>query len=222
MATARARIIWTGTGVFLLIVLLWPFALHSTRTGIVGLAAPDTLDSRFFIAGHIFSNPAIFGHMVLGGLLTVLIPLQIWTALRKRLPVLHRWSGRVLCACAVLTGLGGLVFIVLRGTIGGFWMDFGFALYGVLLSLSALQAIRFARARRFADHKRWALRLFVLSIGSWLYRVHYGVWYALTGGLASTPTFEGAFDLIQNFAFYAPYLVGLELWMRRSHTNITA
>lgn len=222
MVTIKARTIWNGVGVFALMLLVLPFVLHSARTGITGLVAPYTLDSRFFIAGHMFSNPAIFGHMVLGGLLTVLVPLQLWAALRKRLPMLHRWSGRFLCVCGVLTGLGGLVFIVLRGTIGGFWMDAGFALYGGLLSLSALQAIRFARARRFADHRRWALRLFVLSIGSWLYRVHYGIWYALTGGLASTPTFEGAFDLIQNFAFYVPYLLGLELWMRRSQTPVNA
>ncbi|WP_405049018.1 DUF2306 domain-containing protein [Roseobacter fucihabitans] len=195
-------------------MVLLPFSLHSSRLGLTGLAAADTLDSRFFAAGKSFGNHAIFGHMVLGGFLTLLVPLQLWGTLRRRAPALHRWCGRLLCGCAVLTGVGGLAYIAVRGTIGGAWMNAGFALYGALLIISALQTVRYALKNRFSDHRTWALRLFVLSIGSWIYRIHYGVWYALTDGLASTPTFEGRFDLIQNFAFYLPYLVALEIWRR--------
>ena len=57
-------------------------------------------------------------------------------------------------------------------------------------------------------------RLFVLVLGSWLYRVHYGLWYLATDGLASTPEFTGTFDRVQNVAFYLPYLVLLEIWLR--------
>ena len=120
----------------------------------------------------------------------------------------------LLVAGALLTGAAGCAFILTRGTIGGRWMDAGFLLYGALMMLAAVQAWRFARAGRFVPHRAWALRLFVLVLGSWLYRVHYGLWYLATDGLASNPEFTGTFDSVQNFAFYLPYLVLLEIWLR--------
>lgn len=216
MVSIKQRTLVTGIGIGFLMLMVLPFALYAARSGVSGLFTPGIEDSRFFVAGRMIGNHAIFGHMLLGGVLTLLIPLQLWGALRHRFPALHRWSGRLLITFAVITGLGGLLYIALRGTIGGFWMDAGFTLYGVLLVLSATQAIRFARAGRYGAHRRWALRLFVLAMGSWLYRVHYGIWYALTGGVASTPTFEGTFDLVQNVAFYLPYLLLLEVWLRKS------
>lgn len=94
-------------------------------------------------------------------------------------------------------------------------MDLGFALYGLLTLGAALQTVRHAKAKRIAQHQAWALRFFWLAIGSWLYRVHYGLWYLATDGLWSNAEFTGAFDLAQNFAFYLPYLIAVELYLRR-------
>ena len=215
MAIIRLRTVATTAGLSLVALLALPFVLHAVGAGLAGLFDPTGRESRFFVPGDSISNGAIFGHMVLGGLLMVFMPLQLVPVLRRRFPTVHRWCGRAVCLGAVLTGAGGLAYIVFQGTIGGPWMDAGFALYGTLLVLSALQAVRHGRARRFAQHRRWALRLVLLAFGSWFYRLHYGIWYLLTGGLASTPRFDGAFDLVQNVAFYLPYLLLLELWLRR-------
>lgn len=94
-------------------------------------------------------------------------------------------------------------------------MDLGFGLYGGLMLLAAVQTVRHARARAFGQHQVWALRLAVLAMASWAYRVHYGLWFALTGGIASTPEFTGLFDQIQVFASFLPYLLLLELWRMR-------
>jgi hypothetical protein len=56
----------------------------------------------------------------------------------------------------------------------------------------------------------------VLALSSWLYRVHYGLWFLVTGGLGSEPDFSGLFDRVQVFAFYLPYLLALEIWLRRT------
>ena len=74
-------------------------------------------------------------------------------------------------------GLGGLAFILLQGTIGGPAMNAGFCLYGALTVIAALQTVRHARQRRFEIHRGWAIRLFALVIGSWLYRMDYGFYY---------------------------------------------
>ncbi|WP_298921727.1 DUF2306 domain-containing protein [uncultured Roseobacter sp.] len=209
----RKRIAVESFGGVVLILLMLPFIQYALLAGAEGMAGSDQADNRFFSADHRMSNLAIFGHMVLGALLAAFIPLQLFS--RKRWPLMHRWLGRVLCFAALLTSVGGLAFIVIRGTIGGVAMDVGFGVYGLLLALCAVQALRHARAGRYGAHRHWALRLFVLSLGSWLYRVHYGVWYALTGGAASTAAFDGPFDLVQNVAFYLPYLMALEIWLRR-------
>jgi hypothetical protein len=121
----------------------------------------------------------------------------------------------LIIVAGVATALGGLVYIALRGTIGGTPMDIGFSLYGVLLLGAALQTIRHARAGHFAEHHKWALRFFWLALGSWFYRVHYGLWYLATDRLWSNPQFTGGFDLVQNFAFFLPYLIGVEIYLRR-------
>lgn len=214
MELSRRKTRIKTAGVFLLVLIVSPFVLHALGLGWSGITFQPVPDSRFFRPDTLVTNSGLAAHMLLGGLLTLLVPLQIWHLPRQRWPWLHRSLGYVLLCCAAATSIGGMIYIVMRGTIGGAEMNAGFALYGALLLVAALQAVRFARARDMSRHRRWALRFFVLSLGSWLYRVHYGVWYGATGGMASTPAFDGTFDLVQNFAFYLPYLLLLELWFR--------
>lgn len=198
----------------LVALLILPFAFYAVNFGQAGLRN-DLAEPHYLRSTVPAANLAIFAHMITGAVITVLSPLQLIGSLRRRLPRLHRWSGRIIAMAAIITALGGLIYIPLRGTIGGWPMDLGFTLYGLLTLGAALQTLRHARARRMDQHQAWALRLFWLAIGSWLYRVHYGLWYLATDGLWSNPDFTGAFDLVQNFAFYLPYLIGLELYLRR-------
>jgi uncharacterized membrane protein YhaH (DUF805 family) len=208
------RVPWQSLLLALLVVSVLPFARHSVVFGLEGYGLGTLRETRLFRAGAPFANLAIFGHMLAGAAITLLAPLQLSGTLRRRFPGWHRWAGRTLVLGALVAGVAGLVYILSRGTIGGGWMDAGFALYGLLLMGAALQSIRFARARDFQRHRAWALRLFVLAIGSWIYRVHYGLWYLATDGAGSAQDFSGPFDLIQNFAFYLPYLALVELWLR--------
>ena len=58
-------------------------------------------------------------------------------------------------------------------------------------------------------------RLAVLALGSWIYRLHYGLWFMVMGGIGVQSDFSGAFDLVNIWAFYLPYLIALEFWFRR-------
>jgi hypothetical protein len=93
-------------------------------------------------------------------------------------------------------------------------MDVGFGLYGVLMAVAAVQTYRWARARLLARHQAWALRLFALALGSWLYRMDYGFWLLLTGGVGHTSDFRGWFDVVMAFAFYLPNLLVVEAYLR--------
>jgi uncharacterized membrane protein YozB (DUF420 family) len=203
-------------GFSLLALLILPFSLYAVNFGQGGLR--DALPEPHYLMSDItVANLGIFLHMIMGGVISFLVPFQLITGLRRRWPSVHRWSGRILAVSALVTAACGLTYIALRGAIGGLPMDMGFTLYGVLTLLAAAMTWRFARQRQFQQHQAWALRFFWLAIASWLYRAQYGLWYLATDGLWSTPEFTGAFDLFMNVGFYLPHLIGVEIYLRRKH-----
>lgn len=216
--TARKR--WTIAGLVLLFLLIQGFVWHSASRGALGLAGDPSAIER--LTGPNASLLALFAHMASGALVTLLSVVQLAGPIRDHWPRVHRVSGRVLAVTALMTGIGGLTYIALSGTVGGPLMSIGFGVYGLLMVVAAIQTPRLAMAGNHTRHRRWGLRLIVLGLGSWLYRLHYGLWYGITCtigepicGVAAEPDFSGLFDQIQVFAFYVPYLLALEWWLRR-------
>ena len=167
------------------------------------------------------ATTAMGAHFLAGAILLLLGPVQLLSGRRRRFVVAHRWVGRVYVLAAGVAGLAGLSFIAAKGTVGGPIMSAGFALYGALVTVAAVQTYRYARRGQIDSHRAWAIRLFALAIGSWLYRMDYGFWIAFTGGLWSTQTFTGPFDHFMAFAFYLPNLVVAELFIRATGQSST-
>ncbi len=164
--------------------------------------------------GNVAALIAMSAHLASGEVILLLGPVQLIDCLRRRWPGVHRWVGRLYVLTAAAAGLGGLGFIVLRGTIGGTVMNVGFGLYGFLMTLAAIETYRHVRARRFEAHRAWAIRLFALAIGFWLYRMDYGFWLIAAHRLGHTPDFRGSFDVVMSFFFYVPNLLLAELFLR--------
>lgn len=208
--------IWT----ILLLILAantgW-FVAYSAGLGLEGLRsdAPATV-SRVFADGAPLTNAALALHMLAGALVTVGAPLQALPILRYRWRRLHRRLGYTLLVLATITGLGGLVYIGVRGTVGGAWMSLWFAIYGLALMGCAAATVYAALDKDMESHFAWATRFVILAVGSWIYRMHYGLWFMLTGGTGSAPDFTGLFDQVQVFAFFVPYLLAAELLLRRT------
>lgn len=188
---------------------------YSGNLGVRGLIsdAPRTV-SRVFQEYGTLANAGIAVHMIAGAILTFGAPLQALPIVRRRWPGLHRRFGYVLFMLAVTTGLGGLAYIALNGTIGGWWMGLWFTIYGVAVIWTAANTIYYAIDKDRRRHSAWAVRLIVLAVGSWIYRMHYAIWYAATGGVASNDEFTGLFDQIQVILFFVPYLLIAEIILR--------
>lgn len=165
------------------------------------------------------SNLGIALHFMAGGIILAMGFLQLLPSIRHHALWLHRLLGRIYVSAAILTGLGGLTFIAVTGTIGGLVMDIGFGLYGVLMIFCALQAYRYARLSQIVNHRAWAIRLFALALGSWLYRMEYGFWFLLTDKLGHNQTFNGPFDEVMAFFFYLPNLVVAEAYLQGLRTQ---
>ncbi len=191
------------------------FVIYSGDLGLRGLLSQTPAAvSRVFETGGVLANAGIALHMIAGAVLTLGAPLQALPVVRRRWPGLHRRFGYGLFVLAVVTGLGGLVYITLNGTIGGWWMSLWFAIYGAAMIWAAANTVYHALAKDMRRHFDWAVRFVVLAVGSWIYRMHYGLWFATTGGLASNEAFTGLFDQIQVVAFFVPYLVIAEIALR--------
>ncbi len=206
---SRAKGWGSGIALGLVALLAMPFVAHSVIRGLSVGSDVEVTTSRF-ISADWTATWAIYGHMVAGGLLTALAFGQLSGALRRRWPRVHHINGYWVGMLSFLTGALGLIYIARQGTIGGPVMSLGFALYGILLVLAAAQTIRFARLRD-PRHSTWAGRLVILAIGSWLFRVQYGLWDLSFGDLGRTEGFRGGFDQVMAFGFYLPWLALHEL-----------
>lgn len=165
--------------------------------------------------GKALATGGIGLHFAAGGIILILGSIQLVSGIRKNFPQLHHWIGRIYLSACILTAIGGLVFILINGTIGGIVMDIGFSVYGILMLVCAINAFLNARQRNFIQHKAWAIRLYALAIGSWLYRMDYGFWLLLADGVGHNSSFQGPFDYVMDFFFYIPNLIVAEIVIRR-------
>ncbi|WP_114952461.1 DUF2306 domain-containing protein [Sphingosinicella terrae] len=208
--TALAATAWLSAALFGAYIVFF-------HVGAAALGRPAEWNSvlpGLFAAEARLATAGIAAHFVAGAILLLLGPIQLIGAVRRAAPAFHRWTGRLYVASALVAGLGGLAFILAKGTIGGPVMDIGFGLYGALVVAAAIETYRHARARRLERHRAWAIRLFALAIGSWLYRMAYGLWFAIGDSAGHASDFRGPFDLVMDFAFYLPNLAVAELFIR--------
>jgi hypothetical protein len=169
--------------------------------------------NRVFESGRIYSNGSISLHMVFGASITALAPLQLLMGWTRKWMKTHRIIGYFFAIAACLTSLGGFLYVFLHGTTGGNPMNIAFSIYGLFLLIATFKTIQTARSKAINKHNEWALRLFILAMGSWFYRACYGFYFTLDpSGKGHTDQFDGYFDLIMNFGFFLPPLVLLEIY----------
>lgn len=204
-------VVWISATLFGLFILSFYFvALLEENTGQWNTILPGLYDDQ--------TKTATLGmglHFAAGGIILVLGCIQLIDRIRVNFPAVHRWLGRVYVLASILVSIGGLTFIFYKGTVGGIIMDIAFAGYGILMFWAAVETIRHARAGRMEKHRAWAIRLFALAIGSWLYRMDYGFWFLFTDGLGHTSSFTGPFDYFMDFFFYLPNLLVAEIFIGR-------
>lgn len=209
--------VWLSAGLFgLYILTFYAAALFDGQMENWNSVLPG-----LYQRGGMSANSGIGLHFAAGGIILVLGSIQLMEGVRVKYPVFHRWIGRIYVGASLLAAVGGLVFIFVRGTIGGITMDIGFSLYGILMFLAGAETFRHARAGRIEIHRAWALRLYALAIGSWLYRMDYGFWLLLADGAGHLQNFEGPFDKIMAFWFYVPNLLVAELFIRSNRAKVS-
>lgn len=190
---------------YILAVFFPPIAQHGLE-GLEGSHLPSG-----FREGDTLGNLASVSHVLLAAIIIGGGPLQLIPAVRSRFPTFHRWLGRSYLVAAVGSAVGGLFMTWTRSPIGDVITHVGISGDAVLIFIFAYLAVRNAMGRRFREHRRWALRLFLAASAVWFFRVGLMSWVMFTGGVGiDWESFTGPFLYVLGFAQYLLPLAMLE------------
>jgi tetratricopeptide (TPR) repeat protein len=169
-----------------------------------------------YTPGHPMKNLVVAIH--LGSAVIILLSgaIQLIPTIRHRFPSFHRWNGRIYFVTAFALSLAGLYMMWFRGTVGDLPQHLGQSLDAVLIMLCSAMALRYALARDFKTHRRWALRLFMVVSASLFIRAGVFLSFVLNHGPFgfNQTTFSGPFLTFMSFAQYLVPLAILEIYLR--------
>jgi hypothetical protein len=165
-----------------------------------------------YVAGDTGGNLAFAAHALGAGLIALGGALQLMPWVRARWPRFHRWNGRVFLVTVVALSLSGFYLVWVRGTSPSLRDGLSTTFNGVLILAFAWLAYRSARARRFVVHRRWAMRLYLVSNAQWFLRV--GLFGYFIGGtaLGLKPDMRDPFLQLWTFGCYLVPLAVLQLY----------
>jgi hypothetical protein len=224
-ALQRSARLWWGVtllGQWAFLVYLAGFYVRAIAVG-----HPEHWNrNHAILKGYAPGDPAwnaYFGaHVVLAAVIAFGGALQMVPALRERFRGFHRWNGRAF----VVTAIGGAVTGLWMTLVRHVGVSGGNAAGLVALTLDALLILGFAAlawraalARRYAAHRRWALRLFVAANGVWFLRLGLFGWYLMTGGLGMTDALDGPANIVMDFASFLLPLAVLEAYLRSGQSR---
>ncbi len=168
------------------------------------------------IAGDTMSNGVLAAHLLFAAFITLSGLVQLIPQIRVRVPRFHRWNGRLYMVAAVIMSVGGLW--LMWGRVDHFYDTLGklgTTVNSVLILYCAAQAFSTARARNFAVHRRWALRLFMVVSGVWFLRIGMMLWVLINQApVGLGDDMGGPAAIALNFLQFLIPLGVLELYFR--------
>ena len=169
-----------------------------------------------YIPGDRAGNLAVVIHLVSAVIINLAGAIQLIPQIRDRAPSFHRWNGRLYIVTAFTISIAGLYMMWVRGSSGDLSQHLGTTLMAALIMLCAAMALRYALARDFKTHRRWALRLYlVVSASLFIRAVLFLSLFLNRGPFGFDPnTFTGPFLTLLAFAQYLVPLAVLEVYFR--------
>jgi hypothetical protein len=204
----------------------WLFAYHVAEQYFVTALAGNigAWNERLFVGlveGDLVGNIALVVHLIIAFVVTISGTLQLMLQIRRHAPAFHRWNGRLYILMAFVTSIAALYMVWTRDTFGPDSLELSVSLNAVLIMVFAAMTLRFAMARRFDVHHRWALRTFMVMSGVWFLRVMYACIGVVTQGAmlpGITDDMSGPTNHVVGYASFLLPLAVLEfyLWAGRS------
>ena len=166
-----------------------------------------------YVAGDTGGNIAFAAHALGAGIIAFGGALQLMPQIRRHAPVFHRWNGRIFLFTVVALSLSGFYLVWVRGTSPSSIDAFSTTFNGLLILTFAALALRAVRARNIAVHRRWAMRLYLVSNAQWFLRVGVFAYLAVTRMVGVEASFGDPFIRFWTFGCYLVPLAVLELYL---------
>lgn len=169
-----------------------------------------------YVPGSTLLNVVLGLHLLFAAAIIVGGAVQLWPAVRRAAPAVHRWNGRAYLLSAAVLSLGGLLMVWTRDTAGDLSQHIAISGNALVILALSVAAWRAARARRIDAHRGWALRLFLAVSGVWFFRVTLMLWLVANGGPVGfdPKTFSGPVLTAIAFGQYLVPLAVFELHRR--------
>jgi hypothetical protein len=222
LSSVADKLLRASTGFWFVVALVGQFAFAFSIAAFYGLTALrgdfqawNKVLAHGYEAGATMGNAALAGHIIFATVINIAGALQLIPGVRNRFPAFHRWNGRVFVLGAFTQAITGL-YLTLSGRriVGDVSQHVISVLGAVLIMFCAGMALRYAMARDFTTHRRWALRLFLVASASWFFRLGFFLTVVLFGPVGFDPTtFSGPLLTFWSLAQYLLPLGVLELYL---------
>jgi tetratricopeptide (TPR) repeat protein len=169
-----------------------------------------------YLPGVTKGNLSVAVHLISGAMLMLAGAIQLVPQVRNRFPAFHRWNGRIYMLSALALTLAGVYIHWIRGAVGDLSQHIGATVNALLIWICGAMALRYALARDFKTHRRWALRFFLVVSASWFIRIMLFLWFMIfRAPVGIDPaTFTGPVPTVFIYAQYLLPLAVLEIYFR--------
>ncbi len=167
-----------------------------------------------FVAGDMAGNLAFLGHALAAAIIAFGGALQLVPGIRARFPAFQRWNGRLFLFTVTGLSLSGFYLVWVRGTSPDSLNALSTTFNGILILAFAGLALRAAMARDIAVHRRWAMRLYLVSNAQWFLRVGVFAYFVVNMSLGNKVKFSDPFLGFWVFGCYLVPIAVLEVYLR--------
>lgn len=166
----------------------------------VGPLAPNVM-------ANAFARGWLVIHVAAASTAMLLVAPQLLPKLRLKAPGLHRWSGRVYAVACLIGAVSGIALAI--GSTAGPIATAGFGLLAIAWLATTAMGWRTAMQRRFAEHRRWMIRSFTLTLAAMSLRFQLPMIPLLE--LDFLPAYRAI-----SFLCWVPNVILAEIWIRRA------
>lgn len=167
-----------------------------------------------YVAGDTAGNLAFLAHALAAGIIAFGGALQLVPGIRARFPAFHRWNGRLFLLTVTGLSLSGFYLVWVRGTSPDNLNALSTTFNGILILAFAALALRAAMTRNIAVHRRWAMRLYLVSNAQWFLRVGVFAYFVVNMALGNKVKFSDPFLSFWVFGCYLVPIAVLEVYLR--------
>ena len=172
----------------------------------------EAMGAKPYHVGDFSGNLAFAAHAIGAGIIAFGGALQLIPKIREYFPTFHKINGYAFLITVLCLSISGFYLVWFRDAKPINLSGIGTSINGVLILAFSYLSISKAIQKDIKAHRKWALRLFLVSNAQWILRL--GVFsYLVTGTmLGLAPSMGDIFFPIWTFGCFALPLITLEMY----------